>query len=271
MLCVNCVAFSFFINGEVCGQVILSRGLRQGVPLSPYLFLICAEGLSCLIHKVVSYVDILVSSVGGRVLLFLIFSSLTIVCSSLELLGGIAILIRLSCRSMPWHRARYLGLLILAGTSRRKLFENVKDRIWNKLKGTFRLGILYQLISVLQVQSPHVLGLTAIVRTLISPSGGWDVQLVRSFFWSEEAELILSIPLGISQAKDTLQWHFDKKGNYLVRSGYKFAISVPFVPRAANKAAHSLSQLVLKSSDDFFWMESYPPCLDSVILDDCLA
>ena len=51
MLCISFVSYSVIINDEACGNVIPSRGIRQGDPLSPYLFLLCAKGFSVLIHK----------------------------------------------------------------------------------------------------------------------------------------------------------------------------------------------------------------------------
>jgi hypothetical protein len=46
MSCITTVSFSVLINGATSPFFHVARGLRQGFPLSPLLFLLVAEGLS---------------------------------------------------------------------------------------------------------------------------------------------------------------------------------------------------------------------------------
>lgn len=48
-------SYLVLINGEPRGHITPSRGIKQGDPLCPYLFMLCAEGLSSLIRHAVAF------------------------------------------------------------------------------------------------------------------------------------------------------------------------------------------------------------------------
>ncbi|KAM2441755.1 hypothetical protein PS1_022926 [Malus domestica] len=51
MLCITTVTYSFKLNEDSVGYMHPERGIRQGDPLSSYLFVMCAEGFSALLTK----------------------------------------------------------------------------------------------------------------------------------------------------------------------------------------------------------------------------
>lgn len=79
MRCVRSARFSVKLNGGFSRSFLPSRGLRQGDPLSPYLFLFCVEGFSAFLKKAQSENQIKSVNFGGTGPMLHTFSLLMIV------------------------------------------------------------------------------------------------------------------------------------------------------------------------------------------------
>jgi hypothetical protein len=89
MRCVTNARYAVKVNGELTSPVVPSRGIRQGDPISQYLFLLCTEGLSCSLQKrkaSMSYKDY---ATAGKTPLYPIYCVQTIVSSSHEVTVGV--------------------------------------------------------------------------------------------------------------------------------------------------------------------------------------
>ena len=172
MKVVTSVTFSVLFNGERTEVFKPSRGIRQGDPISPYLFLLAAEGLSCLLRSrgnSENLSGILVAPTAPPVnhLLFaddsLLFAKAStegatsikevveIYCqasgqrinfakSSIHFSKGCPNTIRESIKvilDVPNEslNERYLGMPSDVGRSKNGTFKYLKDRVWNRIQG----------------------------------------------------------------------------------------------------------------------------------------
>lgn len=81
MDCITSTSYSVRINGILGRQFQPTRGLCQGDPLSPFLFLLCAEGLSALLRLAISKRDLrgLKASRSGPTVSHLLFANDSII------------------------------------------------------------------------------------------------------------------------------------------------------------------------------------------------
>ncbi|KAL9438172.1 hypothetical protein AB3S75_023941 [Citrus x aurantiifolia] len=70
------------------------------------------------------------------------------------------------------------------------------------------------------------------ISELITNDNRWKEALLYEHFMQEDADAIMNIPLPRNHSKDQVIWHYDKNGEYSVKSGYQIALKlkVPDIP-----------------------------------------
>ena len=172
MKCVTTVSYQIKVNGEYTERIHPQRGLRQGDPLSPYLFIMCAEGLSAMLQKAEmeeKIKGIKICRSAPRVNhLFFADDSLILMRASqsdanelrrilnvYERASGQVInrskssilfspnsdhQVKLQVRSIlsidqEARSEKYLGLPVTVGKSRKRTFEYIKKKVWVRIQG----------------------------------------------------------------------------------------------------------------------------------------
>ena len=172
MKCITSVSYSVIINGEAHGSISPSRGLRQGDPLSPYLFILCTEAFSALLddasnRKKLNGISICRGCPSVTHLLFaddsLLFCKvdrgevllLTEILDLYEAASGQKINTEKSSITFSHNtfletrndvlsilgpmqdsrRGKYLGLPSVIGKSKNQVFAEIKEKVGKKLSG----------------------------------------------------------------------------------------------------------------------------------------
>jgi hypothetical protein len=170
MKCVSSVKYSLLINGNPVGVFYPSRGLRQGDPISPYLFLLCAECFSGLLSNAEKrgHISGVPSSPKGPTISHLLFADDCILFCKADrvqwrrLLNILSVyeegsgqkvnlnktsvffsrntkpsrrqeILSLSGLSEAHGIESYLGLPCFVGKSRSRAFQFIKEKVWKKL------------------------------------------------------------------------------------------------------------------------------------------
>ena len=170
--CISTVSYSILVNGEPKGEIFPSRGIRQGDLLSPYLFLLCLEGLNRMIQKAARD-DIIrgfsLCKNGPKIThLFFADDSLLFFRARKEDLQAIQNIItsyeHAFGQKINWEKTtlffskavsndmkreimdllgvaeikeyeKYLGLPVVVGKNKKASLNYIKERVWAKLQG----------------------------------------------------------------------------------------------------------------------------------------
>lgn len=70
----------------------------------------------------------------------------------------------------------------------------------------------------------------------IDSNGNWMKSKLEEFFCKDDVEIIRRMPTNL-KLQDKWIWHFDKKGIYLVQSGYKVFVDSKLRVSSSNNSS----------------------------------
>ncbi|GAU34127.1 hypothetical protein TSUD_66060 [Trifolium subterraneum] len=205
MMCVSSVNYSVLMNYDRVGPISPGRGLRQGDPLSPYLFILVTECLTALIHRAVGRGDLHGVRVcrGAPEVSHLLFADdCFLFCranvaevnelmrilhtyeqaSGQEINLGKSEVFILGVR-LVLGTGIYLGLPSMVGRSKKTIFSYIKDRIWKRInswrgRALSKAGKEVMIKSVLQAIPSYVMSMFILPTSLIA-----DIEKMINAFW----------------------------------------------------------------------------------------
>ncbi|KAA3471387.1 reverse transcriptase [Gossypium australe] len=242
--CVSTVSYAVNVNGRRRSLFFPIRGLRQGDPLSPFLFLICSEGLSSLMRAArregftrgakasrsgpeISHLlfadDCILfgeaSSRGAEILknILQVYESCSGQCVNFTKstvfyspntteVNKEAVSKFLGVRTAT-NPERYLGLPNMVGKKKKESFQNLVDRILMRIEGWS--NSIWAAKGVLEKGLIWKVGTVA--ELINSQSREWNREVISHTFAADEADRILRIPLAKS---------FDPRA-YTIQNVYK--------------------------------------------------
>ena len=224
--CIFTVTYSIRINGKQCGQISSTRGLRQGDPLSPYLFLSCAEGLSAMIKKAMErgkMEGISIYRRGPRIShLFLADDSIMFYKASTEECNALQRILcvyenssgqqlnrsktslffspntsettkheiknRFEAQVIKQHE-KYLRLSSLIGQNKKKSFREIKEKLAGKLAG-WKEKLLSKVRKEVLIKAVAQAIPTYAISCFKIPDSLCDeiTSLIRNFWWGQRKE-----------------------------------------------------------------------------------